>query len=87
MLDRWIFCKACVFVQLVFKFQVSVLDFCVVVFFCFEVSVLDERLCDFKKWHWTPFDEHIDRFNLTEMGTGKVIRMLINDQSDAEFDI
>ena len=72
--------------RLVFNYQVSIVDFCVVVFFYFEVSVLDERLCDFKRWRWTPFDEHIDRFNFTEMGTGKVIRMLINDQSDAEFD-
>ena len=62
------------------------LTYCVVVFY-FEVSVLEERLCDFKKWHWTPFDDHIDRFNLTEMGTGKVIMMLIYGQSDAEFDI
>ena len=56
-------------------------------FFYFEVSVLEERLCDFKRWRWTPFDEHIDRFNLTEMGTGKVIMLLIYGQSDAEFDI
>ena len=87
MLDRWIFCKAYVFVRLVFKYQMSLFDLLCGYFFYFEVSVLEERLCDFKKWHWTPFDEHIDRFNLTEMGTGKVIRMLINGQSDAEFDI
>jgi len=37
--------------------------------------VLEERLCDLKKWRWTPFDEHIDRFNLTKMGTGKALLM------------
>ena len=38
MLNRWIFCKAYVFVRLVFEFQVSVLDFCVVVFLFWGVS-------------------------------------------------
>ena len=40
-----------------------------------KVSVLEEKLCDIKRWRWTPFDEHIDRFNLTKMGTGKVMIM------------
>ena len=43
-----------------------------ILIFCHKVSVLEERLCDFKKWRWTPFDRHIDHFNLTKMGTGKV---------------
>ena len=43
-----------------------------ILIFCHQVSVLEERLCDFKKWRWTPFDRHIDHFNLTKMGTGKV---------------
>ena len=39
------------------------------------MSVLEEKLCDFKRWRWTPFDDHIDRFNLNKMGTGKVKMM------------
>ena len=47
--------------------------------FCLKVSVLEEKLCDPNRWRWTPFDQHIDRFNLTKLATGKVIlRMIIN---------
>ena len=44
---------------------------------CLKVSVLEEKLCDFKRWRWTPFDEHIDHFNLTKMNTGKVMMMTV----------
>ena len=48
---------------------------CLILDFCLKVSVLEEKLCDIKRWRWTPFDDHIDRFNLTKIGTGKVMIM------------
>jgi len=40
-----------------------------------QVSVLEEKLCDPNRWRWTPFDHHIDLFNLTKLATGKALLM------------
>jgi hypothetical protein len=36
------------------------------------VKVLEEVLCDYKVFPWEDWDAHINQFNTTELGKGKV---------------